>query len=136
MKNGNANQESTNTITLVGHVGNVSDMRKVDNHRVTTLVMYTHDVGADGKKVDTRHEIEVWRGVADRAAQCVTGAHIRIRGRLDSRTLLNEAGQRSFKSVIVGTWIDVLDNRSSQERRYDIAAGATAPVHSDMTTVA
>lgn len=119
--------ESTNICNLRGHVGNVSEMRDVAGLRVATLVMYTNSIN-NGKRQNTRHEIEVWRGVADRARNCVVGAHINIRGRIDSRETIDAHGQRIFKTVIVGTWIDVLDNRSSNQRKYDINQGANAAI--------
>lgn len=119
------NQQQPNRFEFVGHVGFASGPRQVDDHIAATLVVYTNEQNGMGEARSVRHAIEVWRGVAAIAITLVPGALVRVRGRIDSRSVIRD-GKKVYETVLVGVWIDVLANRLGN-RRQAVSSTTTEP---------
>ncbi|MDR0364292.1 MAG: single-stranded DNA-binding protein [Bacteroidales bacterium] len=105
-----------NKVILVGNLGKDPDIQVFENVKKASFTLATDESYRDreGNKVDRVewHNIGMWRGLADIAAQYLKkGSKVYIEGKLRTRQYQDEAGKNRYFTEVIADNMVMLDRR-------------------------
>ena len=114
---------SINKVILIGNLGKDPDVRRLENGAVVasfplaTSEIYTDKQSGEKKESTDRHDIVLWRGLAEVADKYLRkGTKIYVEGKLKKRSWTDKEGQTRYATEVVGDDLTILSRPEQQDR--------------------
>ena len=95
-----------NRVQLIGHVGQVPEIKQLESGRVANFTIATNDsyTNAKGEKVEQTewHRVSAWGKTVDIIEQFLTkGSHVAVEGKLTHRSYDDKDGNKRYITEVI-----------------------------------
>jgi single-strand DNA-binding protein len=122
-------KNALNQVTLIGNLTRDAELRNTPNHHaVTTMGLAINETRGKGDKAEeiTHYiDLQLWRDLAESAAELKKGQAMFVQGRLVNDSWTNDDNEKRYVTRLEVSWLEVLAKAPIDAERPSTSKGAT-----------